>query len=114
MSRIGHETPPAKVEEIPDVDPDGRLDGYVLGWDEATQTNRYLEPGSDAVTGWQVEHPKPDTVVAVSGIEVTITSRWGVTPDGMPYFDTSGVDEGDEASLLRSETGYALRRRDLT
>ena len=113
MSRIGHEIPPAKVEEIPDVDPDGRLDGYVLGWDEATQTNRYLEPGSDAVTGWQVEHPTVDTVTDGAGIEVVVTSRWGVS-GGMPYFNSSGVTSGDEASLLRSDAGYTLRPRTLT
>ena len=114
MTRLGYELPPSKVEEIPDVDPDDRLDGYVLGWDDATQTHRYLEPGSDAVTGWQVEHPTVDTVVDGAGIEATITSRWGVTPDGMPYFNPTEVDAGDEASLLRSDTGYTLRPRTLT
>ena len=115
MSRIGYEVPPSKVEEIPDVDVDGRANLFVIAWDEPSSTYVHVSPGSstDAVDGWQAEHPKPDTVTDGAGIEMTVTSRWGVS-GGMPYFHPTAVDDGDEASLLRSSVGWALRPRSLT
>jgi hypothetical protein len=115
MTVIGRELPPAKVEQIPDVDIDGRANLFVIAWDEASSTYVHVSPGAstDTVDGWQAEHPKPDTVTDGAGIEMTVTSRWGVS-GGMPYFNPTAVDAGDEASLLRSSVGWTLRPRTVT
>lgn len=34
------------------------------------------------------------------GVGVTVTSQWGITSGGAPYFDPAGVTSGDEAALL--------------
>ncbi|MCC6619459.1 MAG: hypothetical protein IT341_10535 [Chloroflexi bacterium] len=44
-------------------------------------------------------------------VEVSITSKWGIDGDGLPYFNDAGVTSGEEAALMRdSENGtYFLR-----
>jgi hypothetical protein len=34
------------------------------------------------------------------GVDVTVTSKWGITSGGAPYFDPANVASGDEAALV--------------